>query len=215
VAEFYEALLSIVKMVMVLLLLGGGITLCWVAARWVLGPLDVAAKGRHGPFQFTLGDFLGLFFLAQVPTAALMLDRREAWLIVVFGWFAFGLMWLGGVHTLSRAGITNPWHRAAFVAVVIPGSVAGLLAMAFCGVGVGVAWSVGELETGFALMGCFAVLGVVSYALGRLTRRMVARRDELAQDTDGQGNDAAERRPPAGAAPASDPFADHDSPTTP
>ena len=36
---------------------------------WVFRPLDRAAKGRRCPTQFTIVDFLCLFFIVQAPTA--------------------------------------------------------------------------------------------------------------------------------------------------
>jgi len=190
----------------------GGLFVLWKTAAWILRPLDEAARGRELPMQFTLGDFLGLVFLMQVPTWALMLDRRMAWPIVVFGWIAFGLMWLFGVQTLSRAGVENPWHRALFVAVVIPGAVCGTIAvipliigsltlpmMALRGAKVD-SW----LPPVMAAMG----LGGVLYGLGRLARWMLAGRRVADSDrhrVTGRADDLPAASP--------DPFADDDDPT--
>jgi len=157
----------------------GGFVALWKTAAWILRPLDEAARGRERelPMQFTLGDFLGLVFLMQVPTWALLLDRRLAWPIVVFGWIAFGLMWLFGVHTLSRAGVENPWHRVLFVAVVIPGSVCGMIALP--AVAMGLIVTIFEPRGGppalAALVGVVA-LGCVLYGLGLSTRWMLSGR---------------------------------------
>jgi len=190
----------------------GGFVALWKTAAWILRPLDEAARGRELPMQFTLGDFLGLVFLMQVPTWALLLDRRMAWPIVVFGWIAFGLMWLFGVHTLSRAGVENPWHRVLFVAVVIPGSVCGTIAvipliigslmlpmMVLRGARVD-SW----LPPVMAAMG----LGGVLYGLGRLTRWMLAGRSVADSDRRSMAG-RADDLPPA----PPDPFADDDDPT--
>src|SRR5690348_14435588 len=42
-----------------------------VIGRYVLGPLDRAARYRRCPTQFTMVDFLSLMFLFQLPMAAL------------------------------------------------------------------------------------------------------------------------------------------------
>lgn len=49
-----------------------------VIARWVLRPLDQAAKGREAPAQFTLVDFLCLVFMAQLPTGLVRWAFRES-----------------------------------------------------------------------------------------------------------------------------------------
>jgi len=193
----------------------GGFVVLWRTAAWILRPLDEAARGRELPMQFTLGDFLGLVFLMQVPTWALLLDRRLAWPIVIFGWIAFGMMWLFGVHTLSRAGVENPWHRVLFVAVVIPGSVCGTIALPSTALGIVVA--IVEPRGGppaFAALVLAVVLGCVLYALGRATRRMLAGREDSKLGRPGSqggslGSDPAET--PSVTPP--DPFADDDNPT--
>ena len=38
----------------------------WGCYRWVLGPLDRAAKSRQYPAQFSLADLLSLFVLARI-----------------------------------------------------------------------------------------------------------------------------------------------------
>lgn len=193
-------------------LLIAGFVALWKTAAWILRPLDEAARGRDLPMQFTLGDFLGLVFLMQVPTWALMLDRRLAWPIVVFGWIAFGLMWLFGVQTLSRAGVENPWHRVLFVAVVIPGSVCSTIALPTVAMGLIVA-IVGPYRGGWEFLPLVILLALacVLYALGRATRRMLAGREASRVRGPGSpggppGSDLTET--PSTAPP--DPFADGD-----
>jgi hypothetical protein len=195
--------------------LGVVFVVLWKTAAWILRPLDEAARGRELPMQFTLGDFLGLVFLMQVPTWALMLDRRLAWPIVVFGWIAFGLMWLFGVHTLSRAGVENPWHRVLFVAVVIPGSVCATIALP--AVAMGLIVTVFEPRGGppaLAVLVGVVLLGCALYGLGLSTRWMLAGRKA------GEPLGPASRNAPMGSGPLDaspaappDPFADDDEPT--
>ena len=198
----------------------GALVLLWHTAAWILRPLDVAAKGRNLPLQFTLGDFLGLVFLIQLPTGALLLDNRLTWFFVVFGWFAFGLMWLAGVQTLSRAGVRNPWHRALFVGIVIPGAVAG--SMAFVPLlGASLFGAIGppQMDPGTWLLTVAATvgLGFVLFALGLATRRMLAARGRPKRpapaDPWDEDADDGPRRPAPSAPP--DPFADDEPPAAP
>jgi hypothetical protein len=93
---------------------------------WVFRPLDNAAKGRRCPTQFTVVDFLCLFFITQVPTALIHSNTftKEAgsavYLLDGFVWICCGLVWWKSVEVMSRAGIYRPWHRIVFLTVVFP-----------------------------------------------------------------------------------------------
>ncbi len=108
--------------------------------RWSFGPIDDAAKSRMYPVQFSMIDLLSLVVLFQLPMAAIRSlvggmggDDWErdgvwfvyAWMLYGAGWLVSGLYWWTSVRTLSRAGIHNPWHRAFFVAVVLPATIVG------------------------------------------------------------------------------------------
>jgi hypothetical protein len=105
-----------------------------VIGRYILGPLDSAARHRRRPTQFTLADFLALMFLFQLPVALIRLmvqhDPPGMGLLYGFAWVASSLMWGLSVQTLSRAGIVTPWRRVVFLSAVLPiayfGSVAFL-----------------------------------------------------------------------------------------
>ncbi len=199
---FYGILLS-------LLVLAGIAAVLGLVASWILGPIDKAAKGREAPMQFTLGDFLGLMFLAQLPMGALLLEHDLAWAFVGFGWFAFTAMWLAGVRTISRAGIENPWHRALFVGLVIPASVCGciaLLPLFLASLAPLLTLRMGAPEMEFETWGqCFAGAvgtGLLLYGFGRLTRRMLAGRRP--------GTESAVDDNLADSPAASDPFDDEE-----
>ncbi len=103
-------------------------------AVWVLGPIDRAAKEFRAPMQFTLVDFLCLFFLVQLPMALIhgLLSEDELaarWILDIYAWCAIGAFWTASVHFLSRAGIGNPRHRAVFLSFVAPSAIAGAIVL--------------------------------------------------------------------------------------
>ncbi len=80
--------------------------------RYILGPLDQAARDQKRPTQFTMVDFLALVFLFQLPMAALhgLFDVRQeprVWFFDAFAWIACCLMWGFSVATLSRRRRNN------------------------------------------------------------------------------------------------------------
>jgi hypothetical protein len=119
------------EFVMVLLGLAGLIVLFCVvyfAIRWVLGPLDRAAKNRRFSVQFSLADFLCLFVEVQLALGGLALLLRSQDQLLVNGAIvacvvivaAVVLIWWTGVRTLSRAGIHGTFARAVTLTIGIP-----------------------------------------------------------------------------------------------
>ncbi len=164
-------------------LLGVAIGAIITIARWILRPLDQAAKGRNCPAQFTLLDVLCLVFMAQLPTGLV------AWmfagspyggvgLVYGFSWIACGLLWWTAVRALSRAGIRHVWHRAATLAFVLPVAVFGAIAFPPLVIVVTIAtFSDGILSKRVgAGLGWLILAGLVAlfYACGRYTRWLVA-----------------------------------------
>ena len=122
---------------LVLLLLGCSLlaaaALLTAIGRWIVGPLDRAARHRMRPTQFTMIDFLSLMFLFQLPMAAVrgwasVREERSVFVFYAFGWLATSAMWGMSVRTLSRAGIENIWRRAIFLALVLPAAYFGSIA---------------------------------------------------------------------------------------
>ncbi|MCX7428249.1 MAG: hypothetical protein NTW96_21800 [Planctomycetia bacterium] len=99
---------------------------------WVFRPLDNAAKGRRCPTQFTVVDFLCLFFIVQAPTALIhsktFADGAGVYWLDGFVWICCGLIWWKSVEVMSRAGIRRPWHRIVFLTVVFPVTVVASIA---------------------------------------------------------------------------------------
>jgi hypothetical protein len=121
----------------VLLILLTAIT---ILGRWILGPLDRAARRRKGPTQFTVVDFLCLLFLVQLPLGLAQLtvlgrgsaEPRAATILFIAGCVVGGMMWLGSIKQLSAAGVTKTSHRCVFLAVVLPVTFLGAIATMIC-----------------------------------------------------------------------------------
>jgi hypothetical protein len=169
-----------------LLLLAGFGSATFLVAWWIFRPLDVAGKRLDRPTQFTIVDFFCLFFLIQFPMAFIHFgdsrpDWREegmTWVLDGFVWFACGSLWVASVRTLSRAGVTNPWHRAVHLAFVLPVAIAGAIAVPVLST-VSVVSLLGIL-VGSAPPELWALLSAIDlaliaavYAAGRWTRRML------------------------------------------
>lgn len=150
--------------------------------RWISGPLERAAKARHGPVQFTIADLFCLFFLIQLPLGTVRLLARDLDAVTVgtmdgYGLLVAGLLWWYGVQTLSRAEIRNPWHHVVLLVFVLPVSLFGCIAVPLLACAIFVAASDRQPEwTGVALGAEAAAVGLV-YLCGRLTRRFVAAAD--------------------------------------
>ena len=97
-----------------------------LAAKWVLGPLDSAAKNRRHPIQFSLADFLCLFVQVQLSLGAAaalfrgLADKGPVITLTVALILFVLLVWWTGVRTLSRAGVHDTRGRALTLVVGIP-----------------------------------------------------------------------------------------------
>lgn len=122
-----------------------GIVAVGTMGRWMLGPLDDAARNRRYPVQFTLSDFLTLVFLLQIPLGIVhsTMPYTQWWAIALldaFGWTACSLIWWGSVRTLSRAGIHRPGQRFLLTAICIPFAYFGTFAIPLLVIALSVAW---------------------------------------------------------------------------
>jgi hypothetical protein len=98
--------------------------LMWTVLR-ILRPVDQAAKERNLPFRFSLGDFLCLFWVVQIPLAFVFQiegEETEAfyWIVTVIVWAVAPLVWITCARALSKAGISAGKHRFIFLGVVVP-----------------------------------------------------------------------------------------------
>jgi hypothetical protein len=125
--------------VIALLILAGLVTAIYGFGRWILGPIDRAAKGRRAAARVSIGDFLCLFVAIQIPfTLATRLRSEETesffWFFAVLSWIVAPVIWISCAATLSRAGITSGKHRLAFMGLVLPIVYYGLAPFVFLGI---------------------------------------------------------------------------------
>jgi hypothetical protein len=115
------------------------------AARWILAPIDRAAKSRQAPARFSLGDFLCLFVIIQIPLAAVFRigdgndENRSLWMPMVIVWILGTVIWYMGSRTLSKAGVRRTWVRSVYLGLILPLVYYGLLpftilSVAGCGI---------------------------------------------------------------------------------
>jgi hypothetical protein len=93
--------------------------------RWILGPIDRAAAARRAPARFSIGDFLCLFVVVQLPlTLVSRLQSEETegffWLFTILAWVIAPLTWTVCALSLSRAGIVHGRYRLVFMGLVLP-----------------------------------------------------------------------------------------------
>jgi hypothetical protein len=110
------------------------------AARWILAPIDRAAKSRQAPARFSMGDFLCLFVIIQIPLAAVYRlndDRDETqalWFPMVIVWLLGTVIWYMGSRTLSKAGVWHTGMRFIYLGLILPLVYYGLLPFTFLSV---------------------------------------------------------------------------------
>ena len=152
-------------------------------------PIDEAARDRRHPAQFSLADFLCLFFLLQLSMGLVHWAFASesgvyfVWFLDAYAWIALASLWWAGVRRLSRAGVRNPWIRCAFLTVAIPFAFGVMVILPIGGLCVvlGRRRRVGRRGSGEAFQAFFiaglaaASAAAVAYALGLSTRWMVRR----------------------------------------
>jgi hypothetical protein len=95
-------------------------------ARWSLRPLGEAIRRVNAPTRFALADILWLVILIQVALGASTaiyrgdFEQSSRWQMMSFLLAGAIGIWVGGVSTMSRAGIKDPKRRGIFVLVVLP-----------------------------------------------------------------------------------------------
>jgi hypothetical protein len=93
--------------------------------RWILAPIDRAAKSRKAPVRFSISDFLCLFLAIQIPLAAIHRftdygDNRPYWIFFTITWLVGPFVWYCCARTLSKAGVVKGSHRFVFMGLVMP-----------------------------------------------------------------------------------------------
>jgi hypothetical protein len=164
-----------------LLLCAGAVGLFVGMGRWIVLPIDRAAKSRGGPVQFSIGDFLCLFFAIQLPLSAIhvLVESRERlvfWLFTIAAWIVGPMVWLFCGRALSKAGIRNGTRRYLFLGLVLPVVYYGLIPFSIMpALGI---WALVThdiiLEANLRpLVGVWVALGLLLFACGLYTRRLV------------------------------------------
>jgi hypothetical protein len=116
--------------------------LIWTVLR-ILRPVDQAAKERNLPFRFSMGDFLCLFWVVQLPLAFVYrIEGRETesfyWILTLVVWCVAPLVWVTCARALSKAGVSAGKHRFIFLGIVVPTVYYGLfpfIGLSWAGVG--------------------------------------------------------------------------------
>jgi len=104
----------------------------YVGGRWILGPIDRAAKRRICGPRISISDCLCLFVAVQLPLAfirRIRSDETEAafWCFAVLSWIIAPIIWISCARALSLGGITSGLHRFLFMALVLPIAYYGLV----------------------------------------------------------------------------------------
>jgi hypothetical protein len=111
---------------------GGMLAAVYLLGRWVLGPIDRAAKARRAPVRFSIADFLCLFVAVQLPltlVARMRSDDTEPyfWFFAILAWVVAPVIWIACAAALSRAAITKGSQRLIFMGLVLPVAYYGLI----------------------------------------------------------------------------------------
>jgi hypothetical protein len=162
--------------------------------KWVIGPLERAAKNRQYPVQYSLADLLCVFVLVQLViglTHWAAYDSQRSTTIavlildVVFVAVAV-VVWWKFVRTLSRAGIHVVWHRCVILVIILPAAVVGSMAVLFLFFAAIAAIQSDNIIVGIGLLLAEIPVVGIQYAMGRFTRRIVASA-EKGRDGDREG----------------------------
>jgi hypothetical protein len=102
----------------------------WTVQR-ILRPVDSAARERKLPFRFSIGDFLCLFWLIQLPLTFVFRLKESTpqeaselhsyyWFLMAAVWGVAPLAWVTVARALSKAGVGGGLHRFIFLGLVLP-----------------------------------------------------------------------------------------------
>jgi hypothetical protein len=185
----YNGRMVFLALAFVGLVIGAGVAI----VKWILDPLEVASRQHRRPTQFTIADFLCLFFLLQLPVAAIHalpdgIPRDVKAIFDCVAWIICGLLWATCVKKLANCGIERPRHRLIFLAVVLPVSFFGTMAFVFSGIICGACFldTAGGAIWGLVLLFVELALLVVFRLSGNFVRRMVTAAEPKPLDAEDQ-----------------------------
>lgn len=105
----------------------GAFLMLGLLGKWIVGPMDRAARDVAAPTQFFMTDIVGLVLLLQIvtllPAWIMHADADEsnrAYAAGAFCWLAAGALWWASIESLSRAGVRRRWKRVLFSIFVLP-----------------------------------------------------------------------------------------------
>ncbi len=94
---------------------------------YVLRPMDLAAKAKTAPVQFTILDFFSLTAYFAVPLAVVGNISRTGPggqaavnILLIGGTVIAVLIWWGSVRTAAKAGIHHTAKRFLMVGIIVP-----------------------------------------------------------------------------------------------
>jgi hypothetical protein len=135
--------------------------------------MDRAAKNRRLPIQFGLADLLCLFVLVQLPVGivhwVMRYTRVQSGALAadIMVSLMAALLWWNCTRMLSRAGVQTVWQRCVVLTVVLPGVIAGPVAV------IVLPFAALDGSPGWAILAEMLVIAIL-YGLGRFTRAIVA-----------------------------------------
>jgi hypothetical protein len=99
----------------------------------VLGPVNRAAGRLNTPTRFLLPDFMWLVVQLQLALGycvSFVGIQQIYFFVLVLGFFTLAsvMMWAGAVSFLSRAGVRNSLRRGIFILLLLPGTLALMIA---------------------------------------------------------------------------------------
>jgi hypothetical protein len=103
-----------------------------IVGRWILGPIDRAARDREVPVRFSIGDFLCLFLAVQIPLTVVYQfvgsdGEQLFWVFTLITWIIAPVIWFACARALSRAGVASGTHRFVFLGLIMPAVYYGLM----------------------------------------------------------------------------------------
>ncbi|MEX2316237.1 MAG: hypothetical protein WD669_03730 [Pirellulales bacterium] len=149
--------------------------------RWIVRPIDRAARIRGGAVQFSISDFLCLFLAIQIPLSAIHVlvrgeEKRMFWLFTIVTWIVGPLVWYICGRALSKAGVTHGKRRILFLGLVLPVVYYGLIPFAILPAMALWAMVTRDVIMASNLQGLgwvWVALGVLLAACGLYTRHLV------------------------------------------
>jgi hypothetical protein len=171
----------------------------WFGVHWILGPLHRAGSNRECRAQFSLADFMCLFFLAGLlmggiqSVLKLFAQNRDSvpdglpYCTGSLAMVAAALAWWSAVWSLSRANVRQQWQRLFVLVVAVPFAYLGPIAAVVL-ILIGLS-AIPSALAACLLLGGSAVASAV-FVSGILTRRFVASvaQEEFVGKTTGDQN---------------------------